>query len=104
MTETSTTEATPVQPPPPPAFSDALHDPSLLVSRRGEFMKLATDRVNHVAATVRTRFEQSPLRAQVRSAAHEQLQRAARALQHLADRIDPSRQPPAETPPANGAV
>jgi hypothetical protein len=119
MSDTTKTETTPVEPPPSVLLSDLLRDPTLLVSRRGELVKLASDRVNEVAATARAGFEtvrtgvterahelrnatgelvstaragmrEVAVPARARSVAQDQLQRAARVLQDLAKRIGPS--------------
>jgi hypothetical protein len=119
MTDTTKTETTPVQPPPLALLTEVLRDPTLLVSRRGELVKLASDRVNEVSATARAGFEtvrtgvaeraqelrsatgelvstarvglrEVAVPARARSVAHDQLQRAARVLQDLANRIQPS--------------
>jgi hypothetical protein len=130
MTDT----ATPVQPAAPANFADALRDPRLLVSRRGEIVKLAAELASQLAATARAQIQSSTAAAAARTqdlrnkanaaiasavgrfgpsrltipttlrrAAHDQLQRAAGALQELAKRIQPSPPSPQELPPANRA-
>ena len=112
MTETTTVQ------PSAPAVLELLKNPSLIVSRREELVKLATGRATQVAAAARVRVEtakkgaaaqaqkvrkasdawvatalgrvlESRSTVRARSAAYGQLQRAARVLQDLAKRIEP---------------
>ena len=107
MPDTTTTETTTSQPVPFPTFADSLRHPAVLVARRAELLTLATERAAQFTAVARARLEKATQGASVtvRTAAHDQLQRAATALQELAKKIEPSQpqpQVPAEKPPTNG--
>jgi hypothetical protein len=132
MPDTTTTDTTTVQLPPLPTLTDAFCNPSQLVARRGEFVKLASDRAHHVAAAARTRLQtvgtvataraqelrkstdefvttalagvrKATVPARVRSVVHTELQRAAQALQALAKRTEPKPQAPGEPLPTKPA-
>jgi predicted GNAT family acetyltransferase len=125
-TETVTTETT-TQLPPLPTFTEALRNPSQIVARRGEFVKLASDRAQQAAAVARTRLQnvetvaaarvqdlrkstdalvtttvaglrKMSVPAQVRNAVFQALQRAAQALQTLAKRVEPKAEATVEAP------
>jgi hypothetical protein len=125
-TETVTTETT-TQLPPLPTFTEALRNPSQIVARRGEFVKLASDRAQQAAAVARTRLQNVETVAaarvqdlrkstdalvtttvagirkisvptQVRTAVFQALQRAALALQTLAKRVEPKQETPVVAP------
>jgi hypothetical protein len=106
MPDTTTTATTktpaPVLPTTPPTVADTLRNPTLLVSRRAELLKLATERAAQLTAVARARLE--TVSSTVRTTAHDQLQRAASALQDLAKKIEPVRQVPAHKPPTNGVA
>ena len=127
-TETVTTE-TATQLPPLPTFTEALRHPAQIVARRGEFVKLASDRAQQAAAVARTRLHtvetvaaarvqdlrkstdalvtttgaglrKMSVAAQVQNAAFQGLQRAAQALQALAKRVEPKPAATVEAPAA----
>jgi hypothetical protein len=127
-TETVTTETT-TQLPPLPTFTEALRNPSQIVARRGEFVKLASDRAQQAAAVARTRLQNVETVAaarvqdlrkstdalvtttvagirkisvptQLRTAVFQALQRAALALQTLAKRVEPKQDAPVVAPAA----